>query len=92
MKQTTDEELTISKFGLHLLDHAGQIASLEKLFGQFSIEVNQFVNQINKVNNELASKLIKAEQRIAELERLSVDTTDKKLKLLKPGEREEYDG
>lgn len=73
---------TLVKHANFLLEHANAIHLTEKNVLTLSTQISDLVSHLNRINNEAAAKIVKLEQRVAELELLSSKKEDKRLSLV----------
>ncbi len=92
MTDKLEELTTLTKHGIHLLEQSNSIHTLEKNLLAMGNQINDLVSHLNKVNNEAAAKIMKLEQRTADLERILAEKEERKLKLMSSKDKEEsYD-
>lgn len=73
---------TLIKHSNFLLEQANAIHVLEKNVMTLGTQISDLVQHLNRINNEAAAKILKLEQRTAELELLSSKKEDKRVRLV----------
>jgi uncharacterized protein YoxC len=73
---------TLIKHSNYLLEQSNTIHMLEKNVMTLGAQINDLVQHLNRINNEAAAKILKLEQRTAELELLSSKKEDKRVRLV----------
>lgn len=68
--KNTENPLTMA---MHLLEQTNRLHRIEGALGGISVNIENIVNQFNKVNQSLADKLKDQEKRIIELEKVISD-------------------